>query len=209
MSTGIIGKKLGMTSVYDADGKNVPVTVVQAGPCVVTQIKTDAVDGYTALQLAFDEKKEKRVTKPLQGHFAKSGDKCYAKVKEFRLDDAAGFELGQAVTVDMFEVGEKVDVTGTSKGRGFSGTVKRHGFQRGPETHGSRNHRAPGSIGCSAYPARVMKGKRLPGQYGGDRKTVQNLEVVAVRPEDHVILVKGAVPGANKGYVEIKKKKKS
>lgn len=207
MSRGLLGKKLGMTGVYSQDGKYIPVTVVQVGPCVVTQVKTVETDGYNALQLGFVQKKDKHTTKPLQGHFKKSGDANFRNVREFEVANPDEFQLGQALTLDMFTIGDAVDVTGTSKGRGFSGTIRRHGFARGPETHGSRNHRLPGSIGCSAWPAKVFKGKKLPGHYGTDRKTVRNLEIVDIRPEENLILVKGAVPGAKSGILEIKKPK--
>ncbi|BCS98471.1 50S ribosomal protein L3 [Desulfoluna limicola] len=207
MSRGLLGKKLGMTGVYSSDGRYIPVTVVQVGPCVVTQIKTEDTDGYNAVQIGFGEKKAKHTNKPLQGHFAKSGERFFADVREFEVADPAAYTLGQEITAEMFEVGELVDVTGTSKGRGFSGTIKRHGFSRGPETHGCRNHRAPGSIGCSAWPAKVFKGKKLPGQYGGVRKTVRNLTVVDIRPEENVVLIKGCIPGSKSGLVEIKKPK--
>ncbi len=207
MCRGIIGKKLGMTGVYSSAGEYVPVTVLQVGPCVVTQVKTEETDGYVALQLGFGEKKEKNVTKPLAGHFAKSGGGRHAHLREVAADEGAAYELGQVVTLDMFKVGEKVDVSGTSKGRGFSGVIKRHGFARGPETHGCRNHRAPGSIGCSAWPAKVFKGKKMPGHYGVDRKTVRNLEIIDIRPEENVMLVKGAVPGPKTGLVEINRLK--
>ncbi len=207
MVRGLLGKKLGMTGVYSADGKYIPVTVIQVGPCVVTQVKTENTDGYNSIQLGFDVKKEKHTTKSLQGHFKKSGDTFFKHVCEFEVSEPAEFDLGQEITVDMFEVGELVEVTGTSKGRGFSGTIKRHGFARGPETHGSRNHRAPGSIGCSAWPAKVVKGKKMPGRYGNYRKTVRNQEIVDILPDENVILLKGQVPGAKSGIIEIKKPK--
>lgn len=205
MSTGMIGKKLGMTSIFLPDGTQVPVTVIEVGPCVVTQVKTDETDGYKALQLAFDEKKAKNTTKPLKGHFEKAGAACYRILKEFHVKNPEEFTLGQAITVEMFRIGERVQVSGTSKGRGFSGTVRRHGFSRGPVTHGSHNVRAPGSIGCSAWPSRVFRGKRMPGQYGVDRKTIKNLQVVDIRPEDNLLMVKGAVPGHKMGFLEIHK----
>ena len=207
MSRGILGKKLGMTGVFSSAGEYVPVTVLQVGPCTVTQVKTEETDGYVALQLGFGEKKEKKVNKPEAGHFAKSGGGRFEHLREFPVDDVTAFEAGQVVTLEMFKVGEKVDVAGTSKGRGFSGTIKRHGFSRGPETHGCRNHRLPGSIGCSAWPAKVFKGKKMPGHYGVDRKTMRNLEIVDIRPEENVLLVKGAVPGPKSGLVEISRLK--
>lgn len=205
MVRGMLGKKLGMTGVFTADGKYIPVTVIKAGPCFVTQIKTESVDGYNAVQLGYGEKKEKRVNKALKGHFKKIGDKLFAHLKEFFVDNPDDFTLGQEITLDMFEIGELIEVSGKSKGRGFSGTIKRHGFARGPETHGCRNHREPGSIGCSAWPAKVVRGKKMPGQLGCERKTVRNLQIVDIRSEDNVILVKGQIPGAKSGLVEIKR----
>ena len=207
MSRGLLGKKLGMTGFFTPEGRYLPVTVIEAGPCVVTQIKTKATDGYDALQLGFAEKRKSRVNKPLQGHFKKSGEQCFRYVREFTVDDPAAYNLGQEVTVDMFKVGDRVDVVGTTKGRGFAGVIKRYGFHRGPMTHGSRNVRRPGSIGCSAWPAKVIKGKKMPGQYGNDRKTIRNLEIIDIRPEDNVILVKGAVPGAQSGVMAVNKPK--
>jgi large subunit ribosomal protein L3 len=207
MSRGILGKKLGMTGVFTPEGRYVPATVIEAGPCVVTQIKSKDTDGYDALQLGFGGKKTSRVNKPMQGHFKKSGDQCFRFLKEFSVENPADYNIGQELTVEMFKVGELVDVVGTSKGRGFSGVIKRHGFHRGPMTHGSRNVRRPGSIGCSAWPAKVIKGKKMPGQYGNDRKTIRNLEIVDIRFDDNLILVKGAVPGAESGLVSVNKLK--
>jgi len=207
MSRGLLGKKLGMTGFFTSEGRYYPVTVIEAGPCVVTQIKTRASDGYDALQLGFGEKRKSRVNKPLQGHFKKSGDQCFRYVREFIVDNPGEYNLGQEITVDMFTVGDRVDVVGTSKGRGFAGVIKRYGFHRGPMTHGSRNVRRPGSIGCSAWPAKVVKGKKMPGQYGNDRKTIRNLEIVDIRPDDNVILLKGAVPGAESGLMAVNKPK--
>ncbi len=205
MSTGILGKKIGMTSVFESDGRLVPVTVVQAGPCVVTQIKNIQTDGYNALQLGFGELDAKKINKPDAGHFEKSGGKGFSTLREFRVDNTEEYELGQVVDLSMFALGDKVVISGVSKGRGFQGTIKRHGFSRGPETHGSRNHRKPGSIGQSAWPARVIKGKRMPGHMGCDRITVKNLKVVDIKLEENVILIKGAIPGARTGIVELKK----
>lgn len=205
MSKGMIGKKLGMTSLFTSDGKLVPVTVLEVGPCVVTQIKTNEKDGYEAIQIGFGEKKAKKTTKPLQGHFEKSGGTFFSVLKEFRVANPSDYSLGQAIKADLFAVGEKLVVSGLSKGRGFSGTIKRHGFTRGPMTHGCRNVREPGSIGCATWPGKVIKGKKMPGRFGVDRTTVKNLVVMDIRPEDNVILVKGAVPGHNMGIVEIKK----
>ena len=207
MSRGILGKKLGMTGVFTPEGRYVPATVIEAGPCVITQIKTRKTDGYDALQLGFGEKRSSRVNKPLQGHFKKSGDKCFQFIKEFSVENPADYEIGQELTTELFKVGERVDVVGTTKGRGFSGVIKRHGFHRGPMTHGSRNIRRPGSVGCSAWPAKIIKGKKMPGQYGNDRKTIRNLEIVDIRSDDNLILVKGAVPGAESGLVSVNKLK--
>ena len=207
MSRGILGKKLGMTGVFTSEGRYVPATVIEAGPCVVTQIKSKDTDGYDALQLGFGGKRTSRVNKPLQGHFKKSGDRCFRFLKEFSVENPADYDIGQELTVEMFKVGERVDVVGTTKGRGFSGVIKRHGFHRGPMTHGSRNVRRPGSVGCSAWPAKIIKGKKMPGQYGNDRKTIRNLEIVDIRSEDNLILVKGAVPGAEAGLVSVNKLK--
>jgi len=204
MINGILGKKIGMTRIFKEDGQVVPVTVLQAGPCVVVQKKTIEKDGYTAVQLGFLEKKKHRVTKPLLGHFAKVG-KCFYYLREIKVKDIDGIEVGQQVTVEEFQPGDLVNITGTSKGRGFAGVIKRHGFKRGPETHGSRNQRGPKSIGCCEFPGRVIKGKRMPGHMGNVRVTVRNLEVVDVRPEHNLILVKGAVPGSRNSLVIIKK----
>ena len=196
-----------MTGVFSSEGAYIPATVIEAGPCVVTQIKTMDTDGYNALQLGFGQKRTSRVNKPLQGHFKKSGDQCFQFMREFSVENPADYKVGQALTVEMFKVGERVDVVGTTKGRGFSGVIKRHGFHRGPMTHGSRNIRRPGSVGCSAWPAKIIKGKKMPGQYGNDRKTVRNLEIVDIRSDDNLILVKGAVPGAESGLVAVNKLK--
>ena len=203
MSRGLLGKKLGMTGFFTPEGRYLPATVIEAGPCVVTQIKTRATDGYDALQLGFGEKRKSRVNKPLQGHYKKSGEQCFRYLREFSVDNPEEYNLGQEITVDMFNVGDRVDVVGTTKGRGFAGVIKRYGFHRGPTTHGSRNVRRPGSIGCSAWPAKVIKGKKMPGQYGNDRKTIRNLEIIDIRSEDNVILVKGAVPGAESGVMTV------
>lgn len=207
MIRGLLGKKLGMTGLFSPEGKYIPVTVIEAGPCVVTQIKTKDNDGYDALQLGFGDKRESRVNKPLKGHFKKSGEQCYRYLREFSVENPDEYDLGQQVTVEMFKVGDRVDVVGTSKGHGFSGVIKRYGFHRGPMSHGSRNVRRPGSIGCSAWPAKVIKGKKMPGQYGNDRKTIRNLEIVDIRTSDNVIMVKGAIPGAESGLVAVQKPK--
>lgn len=202
---GLIGKKIGMTSAFSQDGRLVPVTVVQVGPCVVTQVKTKETDGYTALQLGFDEKPVEQLNKPIAGHIKKACDKGFRVLKEFRAHDIDGIEPGAVINLDIFSIGEKVTVSGTSKGRGFQGTIKRHGFSRGPETHGNRNHRKPGSIGNSAWPAKVIKGKRMPGHMGVDRETVKNLTIVDIKPNDNLLLLKGAVPGSKTGIIEIHK----
>lgn len=202
---GIIGKKLGMTSMYSADGKNLPCTLIEAGPCVVTQIKTEEKDGYTAVQVGFGEKREKNTPNALKGHFKKAGTSPKRKLVEF-----SGFEdknLGDAITVDIFEEGEFVDVVGTSKGKGFQGVVKRHGFHGvGDATHGQHNRmRAPGSIGAASYPARVFKGMKMAGRTGNDRVKQGNLQVIKVLADKNIIVVKGSVPGAKGSYVIIEK----
>ncbi len=207
MCKGLIGKKLGMTGLYLREDRYLPITVLQVGPCVVTQIKTVDTDGYNALQLGFGEKKKARVNKPMAGHFRKSGENNFIFLREFPVDKPNEYTLGQFLTVELFEVGERVDVVGTTKGRGFAGVVKRHGFHGGKETHGSMSHRVPGSIGSSAWPSRVVKGKKLPGRYGNERKTIRNLEIVDIRADENIILIKGAVPGFRSGIVEIKKRK--
>lgn len=207
MSKGLIGKKLGMTGLFLPDGRYVPVTVIEAGPCVVTQIKTAGKDGYNALQLGFGEKKESRVNKPLKGHFSKGASGAFDTLKEFAVADPGEYNLGQQITLEMFNIGERVDVIGTTKGRGFSGVMKRHGFGGGRKTHGSHSHRIPGSVGCSASPSKIIKGKKMPGHYGNDRRTARNLEVVDIRPDDNIILIRGAVPGAKSGLVTINKLK--
>ncbi|MBW2369238.1 MAG: 50S ribosomal protein L3 [Deltaproteobacteria bacterium] len=206
MCKGMIGKKLGMTGQFTSDGRYIPVTVVQVGPCVVTQIKTLDSDGYNALQIGFGEKKPSRINKPMQGHLSKSGG-SFSALREFNVDDPENYKVGQAIEPEIFEVGERIDVTGTTKGRGFAGTIKRYGFHRGPMTHGSHNKRMPGSIGCSAWPAKVVKGKKMPGQYGAARQTVRNLEIVDIRSDDNLILIKGAIPGHKSALVTLKKSK--
>ncbi|MFO7753194.1 MAG: 50S ribosomal protein L3 [Desulfobacteraceae bacterium] len=205
MSTGLLGKKLGMTSVFSHDGKMVPVTVVKVGPCIVTQIKRTETDGYNALQVGFEEKPEKKVNKPEAGHFEKSGGKGFRNLREFRVDDPDAYQEGQVISIEEFSVGDTVNISGTSKGKGFQGTIKRHGFSRGPETHGNRNHRKPGSVGMSAWPARIVKGKKMPGHMGNKRETVKNLKIVDIKPEENVILLKGPVPGPKTGVIEVKK----
>lgn len=204
MNKAIIGKKIGMTQIFTPEGKLVPVTVVEAGPCPVVQKKTPGVDGYSAVQVGFGVKKAKRVTKPEKGHFAKSGVEPSRVLKEFKLDNAADMNLGDVIKADVFAEGDKVDVTGTSKGHGYAGTVKRFGTHRGPMAHGSKYHRGPGSLGACSTPSKVMKGKKLPGHMGVDKVTALNLEVVRVDAERNLLLIKGAVPGPRGGYVTVK-----
>jgi large subunit ribosomal protein L3 len=206
MIEGILGRKLGMTQVFAADGRWLPVTVVEAGPCTVLQKKTAATDGYNALQLGFGEKKSHRVNKPLMGHFRKAGQGAFAHLRELAAENVDAFQVGDQVScAAVFKAGDIVDVTGTSKGKGFQGVIKRWNFAGGPGGHGSNFHRRPGSIGCSAWPSRVRKGMKMAGQMGNRRVTTQNLEIVEVRPEQNLILVKGALPGANQGLVVIRK----
>ena len=205
MVNALIGKKLGMSQLFSPDGEVTPVTVIQAGPCTVTQIKSVDSDGYNAVQLGFGEKKPQRTQKPLLGHFKKSGKGPFAVLREVKVDDVGEFELGQEVSADIFQVGELVHVAGRSKGKGFAGTIKRWNFSRGPMSHGGMNKRPPGSIGCSASPSRVIKGRKMPGQMGNRRTTVKGLMVVDVRPEENIILIRGAVPGGRNGVVFIKK----
>lgn len=204
--SGLIGKKIGMTSLYDENGKNIPCTVIQAGPCVVTQVRTSEVDGYNAVQLGFDDKKEKSTTKALQGHFKKAGTSPKKKVVEFKYFEQE-LKLGDTVSVDLFVEGEFVDVAGISKGKGYQGVVKRHHFAGvGQATHGQHNRlRAPGSVGASSWPSRVFKGMRMSGRMGGDKVKVQNLRVVKVLPEQNLLIVKGAVPGHKDSYLIIEK----
>lgn len=204
MCKNLLGKKLGMTGLFTPEGQYVPVTVLQVGPCVVTQIKTTDTDGYNALQLGYEEIRNSRSSKPVQGHVKKSGGKIYAHFREFPVNNPEEYQLGQSIALDAFTVGERIDVTGVSKGRGFSGVIKRHGFHGGKKSHGSDSHRIPGSIGCSAWPSRVIKGKKLPGHYGTDTTTIRNLEVVDVRLEENLMLIKGAVPGPKNGLVIVK-----
>ena len=204
--SGIIGKKIGMTSLFNEEGKNIPCTVIQAGPCSVLQVRTEEVDGYSAIQLGFDDKSEKNVGKALAGHFKKAGSAPKAKIVEFH-NGFEDVELGDEVNVDIFVEGEYVDVTGTSKGKGFQGVVKRHGFGGVmQQTHGQHNRlRAPGSIGAGSDPSRVFKGLRMAGRMGGEQVTVQNLQVLKIDKEQNLLIVKGAVPGAKNSYVIIRK----
>jgi large subunit ribosomal protein L3 len=204
--SGLIGKKIGMTSFFDANGKYVPCTVIEVGPCVVTQVKTNEKDGYSALQLAFDEKKEKHTSSAMKGHFELSKTTPKRKIVEFRSFEETK-NLGDILTVELFAEGEYVDVVGTSKGKGFQGVVKRHGFGGvGGSTHGQHDRsRAPGSLGASSDPSRVFKGMRMAGRMGGDRKKIQNLVVVKIMPEKNLLLIKGSIPGAKGSYVTIQK----
>ena len=204
MKKAIIGKKIGMTQIFDENGKVIPVTVVEAGPCVVTQKKTIEKDGYDAIQVGFGELREKLVNKPRKGHFAKAGVSLRRTLKEFRMENVANYNVGDEIKVDTFEIGDKVDVSGVSKGKGFQGTIKRWNASRGPMSHGSKFHRAPGSMGAASDPSRTFKNKRMPGHMGAKNTTVLNLEVVKIMPEKNIILIKGGIPGPNKGTVVIR-----
>ena len=199
-----LGKKLGMTQIFSEDGTAIPVTVIEAGPMVVTQIKTEETDGYNAVQLGFGEIKEHKLTQPMKGHFAKAQTAPKRYLTELRVDDTAEFELGQEFTVADLEIGSKMDVTGVSKGKGTQGNIKRHGHHRGPETHGSKHKRLPGGLAAGTYPSRVFKGNKAPGRMGRETTTVQNLELVRVLPDRNVVLVKGAVPGPKGGLLKIR-----
>jgi len=204
--SGLIGKKIGMTSIYDENGKNIPCTVLQVGPCIVTQVRTKEVDGYEAIQLGFDDKAERHANKATLGHFKKAGTSAEKQVVEFKYFTEE-YKLGDEITVDLFEEGEFVDISGTSKGKGFNGVVKRHGFAGvGQATHGQHNRlRAPGSVGASSYPSRVFKGVRMAGRLGGDTVKVQNLRVLKVVKDKNLLVVKGAVPGHKNAYIIIEK----
>ena len=204
MKQAILGKKIGMTQVFREDGTMVPVTVVMAGPCPVTQIKTVDHDGYDAVQMAFMPVREKLITKPEMGHLKKAGVEAHRYVKEFRLDDCSQYQVGNVIKADVFEKGEHVDVTGISKGKGFEGNIKRWNQARGRETHGSHSYRVAGSMGACTYPGEVFKTKHLPGHMGRERITVQNLEIVRSDAERNLLLIKGAIPGANGGLVLVK-----
>jgi large subunit ribosomal protein L3 len=204
--TGLIGKKIGMTQFYNADGNVVPVTLIQTGPCVVVQKKESAKDGYNALQVGFGRKKSQRVNKPEQGHMAKAGKGAFEVLKEFRLDDVSQYQVGQEIKAgDLFKAGDRVDVSGTSKGHGFTGVIKRWSFGGFPGSHGTHEYfRHGGSIGNRSFPGRVRKGKKMAGHWGNEQISVQNLEVVDIRPEADLILIKGAVPGARQGIVVVR-----
>ena len=204
MKKALIARKIGMTQIFVEDGSLVPVTVLEAGPCTVTQVKTIDNDGYSAIQVGFSDKKEKHTTKPLQGHFEKAGVDFKRFVKEFRLENSEEYTIGQEILADVFEAGDKIDVSGTSKGKGYQGAIKRHNQSRGPMSHGSKYHRQAGSMGMASYPGKVFKGKKLAGHMGAEAVTIQNLEVVRVDLENNLILVKGAVPGPRKSIVTVR-----
>ena len=201
----LLGKKVGMTRLFLEEGISTPVTIVQAGPQVVIQKKSQARDGYEALQVGFELQNKQRTIKPLRGHFQAAGEDCYRYLREIRVERSDEFELGQEIRADVLQVGDTVNVTGRSKGRGFSGVIKRWGFSGGKETHGCRSHRVPGSIGASATPSRVFKGKKLPGRMGYHRTTIKNLKVIDVRPDEGLIAIKGSIPGSRDSLVEITK----
>jgi len=202
---GLVGRKVGMTQIFSSEGLMIPVTVIEVESNVVTQVKTAETDGYEAVQIGYGLAKTKSVNKPLKGHFDKAGVTPRRSLQEFRVENAGSFTIGQEVLADLFAVGDKVDITGLSKGKGFTGVIKRHGQRKGPESHGSRYHRRPGSMGSNTSPGRVFKGKNLAGHMGHEQVTVQNLEVVKIDTERNVLLVKGAVPGPKKGLLTIKK----
>jgi large subunit ribosomal protein L3 len=205
MTTGILGKKVGMSQVFDAEGKVIPVTVIEAGPCTVIQRKTAANDGYDAVQIGFRQIEARSVGKPMLGHFQKAGKGAFHALQEIRLDGGESMDVGSQIHVDIFKEGDFVDVTGHTKGRGFAGFVKRWNFRGGRATHGSMFHRAPGSIGASAYPSRVIKNMKMAGHYGNERVTILNLRVVGVEPEKNLLLVRGAVPGAKNSLVFVRR----
>ena len=204
MKKGIIGKKIGMTQIFDEKGNVIPVTVIEAGPCVVAQVKTEETDGYNAIQLGFGEIKDKHINKPEAGHFAKAKLANKKHLREFKVEGIENYKVGDEIKADVFEAGEKIDVQGTSKGKGFQGVIKRHGQHRGPMGHGSMYHRRPGSMGSTSTPGRVFKGKKLPGHMGKVTVTIQNLDVVRVDMDKNVILVKGSVPGPKGAILKVK-----
>jgi len=204
MKKGILGKKLGMTQIFDDNGRFVAVTVVEAGPCVVLQKKTKETEGYEAIQLGFGDIREKLVNKPEKGHFAKAGVSLKRHIREFRLEDISSYAVGQEIKADIFAAGERIDVSGVSKGKGFQGVIKRWHANRGPMSHGSKFHRAPGSMGASSDPSKTFKNKHLPGHMGNVSRTLLNVEIVKVMPEKNLLLIKGGIPGPNKSLVVIK-----
>jgi len=209
MKKGLIGKKLGMTQIFDEEGRRIPVTVVEAGPCVVIQKKTADKDGYNAIQVGFSARDAARAGRPLVGHCKTANQGVFRYLRELRIEDVDQYNIGDTIAAGIFEVGDLVDVTGTSIGKGYQGVVKRWGFKGGRATHGSRFHRAPGSIGCSATPSRVFKNKKMPGQLGNERVTVQRLKIARVDAADNLLLIKGAVPGSDNGLVVIKESVKA
>jgi len=201
---GILGRKVGMTRVYNEHGRSIPVTVIEAGPCTVLQKKSTDNEGYDAIQVGFQEKKASRVNRPQAGHFKRSDSTGYYHVREFRVSNLEEYELGQQISMkEILQIGDKIDISGRVKGRGFQGVIKRHGFAGGKATHGSMFHRAPGSIGCSAWPSRVVKGKKMPGQMGNNLVTLKNLTVIDIREDENILLVEGGVPGAKNGLISI------
>ena len=204
MKKGLIGKKIGMTQIFNEEGKVIPVTVIEAGPCVVSQVKTEETDGYNSIQLGFGAIKESKVNKPERGHFTKANIAPARYLREFRVDSIEDVKVGDELKADIFMAGDKIDIQGTSKGKGFQGVIKRHGQHRGPMGHGSMYHRRPGSMGSTSTPGRVFKGKKLPGHMGAETVTIQNLEVIKVDLDKNVILVKGSVPGAKGSILKIK-----
>ncbi len=204
MKKGLIGKKIGMTQIFNEEGKVIPVTVIEAGPCVVSQVKTEETDGYNSIQLGFGAIKESKVNKPERGHFTKANIAPARYLREFRIDSIEDVKVGDELKADIFMAGDKIDIQGTSKGKGFQGVIKRHGQHRGPMGHGSMYHRRPGSMGSTSTPGRVFKGKKLPGHMGAETVTIQNLEVIKVDLDKNIILVKGSVPGAKGSILKIK-----
>lgn len=205
----LLGKKLGMTQIFSDDDRLLPVTVVEVGPCVVTQVKTEKTDGYSAIQIGYQDIEDRKTTKPMKGHFAKAKTTAKRYLAEIRVDNPENYKPGDTITAEIFAAGEKTDVVGVSKGKGFQGVMKRHNFSGGPGGHGSHFHRAPGSIGAAAFPSRVMKGTRMAGHMGSDKITTQNLEIVKVDPEQNIILLKGAVPGAKGSLIMVKESAKA
>jgi len=205
MKIGILGKKIGMTRLFNENGEAIPVTVIEAGPCPIAQIKTKENDGYEAIQIGFGQKRESKINEPARGHFKKANVPPLRILREIKIDNVETYKAGEQLTVELFSAGELVDITGISKGKGFAGVVKRWGFKGGKATHGAEGHRVPGSIGASSFPSRVVKGLRMAGRMGGDRVTVQNLEVVKVDPNRNLLVVKGSVPGPTNGMLMIRK----
>ncbi len=208
MSPGILGKKLGMSQLFDDQGRAVPVTLIEAGPCRITQLKSSDTDGYAAVQIGFQSIREKLINKPSKGHLAKSGDDLLRHLREYRVENSSEFELGASITVDDFETGQKVDVSGDTMGRGFAGYQKRHGFSRGPMSHGSKNHRLPGSTGAGTTPGRVYPGKRMAGRYGGKKVTTRGLEILKIDIDQNLLVVKGSVPGKPGALLNIRPAKR-